>query len=67
MDANIKGWIEVIDEEMPQLGAITEKARERILENAAHFRGSMRISTGRFWTDAEYQKYREKVLNTPLP
>lgn len=40
---------------------VTKKTSRRF------FRGSVRISMGRFWTDKNYKKYRDRILNTPLP
>lgn len=63
----LKKWNEVIDLPMPDMGPVTEEARNETLENTHKFRGSVRLGTGNFFTDAEYKAYREKVLNTPMP
>jgi hypothetical protein len=61
------GWREVINRNMPEQPAITEDIRRHTIEHSARFRGSVRLSTGAFWTDEEYEREREKVLSTPLP
>jgi hypothetical protein len=67
MDNKIKDWSELIDTDFPPIGPITEKTREQTYREASRFRGSVRISTGRFWTDEEFEEYRRTILNTPLP
>jgi len=62
----LKQWFEVLEVILPP-PRITEETRRYTIENAQRFRGGMRISTGRFWTDREYEEYRARVLNTPLP
>ncbi|KPK75781.1 MAG: hypothetical protein AMJ79_09735 [Phycisphaerae bacterium SM23_30] len=63
----LRPWKDMIDVDMPTMGPITEEIRKQTREQAARYRGGVRVSTGRFWTDAEYKKYRDKVLSTPLP
>ena len=41
----------------------TKKITKRL---ANRFRGGVRISTGMFYTDEEWEKKREKIINTPL-
>jgi hypothetical protein len=70
MDVKIKkmsGWRAVIEKDMPEQPKITEEIRQQTIAHSDRFRGSVRLSTGRFWTDEEYQERRKKVLNTPLP
>jgi hypothetical protein len=63
----LKGWREVVMVDFPPSGPITRKSVALALKEGSRFRGSMRVSTGRVWTDREFEKYREKVLSTPLP
>ena len=62
----LRQWTEVVDLDMPPRGPVTARAREYSLREARLFRGGVRISTGMFWTDREYEAWREKMLNTPL-
>ena len=64
---DIKRWDEVLGMDMPEQSPITEEVRAETLKEAARFRGSVRLVTGLFWTDAEYARERKKVLSTPLP
>ena len=59
-------WKNLIDVDMPQLGPITEQTRRQAIQYNHRFRGSVRIALGKFWTDEEYEKYREEQLK-PLP
>ena len=65
--AGMKDWKKVINVKMPEVGPITKKSIDETKKNSHRFRGSTRVSTGRVWTDREYEIWREKVLNTPLP
>ena len=58
--------LEIMNTEFSNL-KIDESTRERVKQFAFRYRGSVRISSGRIYTDEEYEKRREKVLNTPLP
>ena len=60
-------WQNLIDVDLPESKPVTEKAREQTTRFANRFRGSVRIATGKFRTDREYEEYRTRVLNTPLP
>jgi len=57
---------EVWDTDLSDL-KIDEKTREITMKLANRFRGGVRISTGRFYTDKEWENKREKVLSTALP
>lgn len=46
---------------------INEETREMTKSLAHRFRGGVRISLGKFYTDEEFEKRRKKILNTPLP
>lgn len=60
-------WIDWIDVDFPKRGPITQKTVEETQKFSTRFRGNVRISTGRIYTDEEYQRYRRRVLDTPLP
>lgn len=63
----MKDWKKLIDVPMPKTGSVTDEAIVETRKNAHRFRGSTRISTGRIWADRDYEAWRKKVLNTPLP
>ncbi len=63
----MRNWTEVVDEDLPASCPITQRTREMTKEYSGRFRGSVRVSTGRFWTDQEYEEYRKRILSTPLP
>jgi hypothetical protein len=63
----LKDWREVLTTDLPRGVPVTRKTVEMIREQSQRYRGGMRISTGRIWTDADYEKRRAKVLATPLP
>ena len=63
----LRDWKDVIDVDLPEPGCVTDATREYTRDKAKHFRASMRIATGRFWTNREYEEYRAKILNSPLP
>ncbi|MGB0745275.1 MAG: hypothetical protein ACPGSB_12190 [Opitutales bacterium] len=60
-------WQDLVRVDFPKLGVIDEKTVARINRHSTRFRGGVRISHGRIWTDREYNERRERVLNTPLP
>jgi hypothetical protein len=60
-------WRKLIETDFPESGEITEETRERTVREARRFRGSVRVSEGRFPTDAEYEERRKKILNKKLP
>jgi len=60
-------WRSVIRRNMPEQPKITDDIRRHTIEHSARFRGSVRLSTGAFWTDEEYERERDKALSTPLP
>jgi len=45
---------------------VDENARELTKSLANRFRGGVRISLGKFYTDEEWESRRKKILNTPL-
>ncbi len=60
-------WRSFIRKDLPKIGPITKETVQYTLENAARFRGSVRSSLGRIWTDEDYEERRNRILNTPLP
>jgi hypothetical protein len=60
-------WVDWIDVDFPETEPVTSKTVSETKRLSSKFRGNVRISTGRIWTDEEYQQYRDKILNTPLP
>lgn len=47
---------------------ITEETKKFVIEHPElHSRCPVRIRLGKFYTDEEYEKYREKTLNRKLP
>ncbi len=60
-------FIKLINTDFPDMKPITENTKKDVINNSNSYRGSVRLSTGRFFTDSEYQKKKEKVLSTPLP
>jgi hypothetical protein len=63
----LEDWRRLTETDFPKSGGITEETRERTIREANRYRGSVRVSTGRFPTDAEYEKRRKKVLSKKLP
>ena len=62
-----ENWTDFIDKDLPEAGPITEETCAQSRGEAARYRGSVRVSTGRIWTDREYKDWRDRVLSTPLP
>ena len=60
-------WKKLIDTDLPSVGVITDVSRKNTKKYAAKYRGSVRISLGRFVTDEEYENHRKKSLSRPLP
>jgi len=63
----LKKWYEVIEEDFPDFGPVTEETVENTMEMSRRYGGPVRFATGRIWTDEAYEKRRERVLSTPLP
>lgn len=64
---NTLDWKELIGVDLPKDKPITEETRTLTKNESSRFRGSVRLSTGRIWTEKEYEEHRKLVLNTPLP
>ncbi len=59
-------WKKVIDSSIPPV-VVTEEVREETKRDSGRFRGSMRISTGLFYTEQEYADMRREELKHKLP
>lgn len=58
---------ELADRDFPDFEIRNDEDRQQVINNAKYFRGSVRISTGRFWAQEEYEERRNKVLKMKLP
>ena len=63
----VKDWRTLINVDFPNLKEITEKTRLYTIKNAHRFRGSVRVSLGKFSSDSKYKIFRDKILKKPLP
>lgn len=64
----LREWKDVITEDFPQIEEVTRRTIKYSASMARRgYRASMRVATGRVHTDREYESYRRRVLNTPLP
>lgn len=64
---NLLTWREVVGIDMPEQARITNEIRAETMKESARFRGSVRLVTGLFWTDDDYERFRKEILKTPLP
>lgn len=62
-----ESWIDLIGVDIPSQRPVTEETVWCTLKNASRFRGSVRASTGRIWTDHDYEARRKRVLRMRLP
>lgn len=60
-------WRDVLHSPFPQFGDVTNSTRETTKEHERRFRGSVRISTARFYTTEEYNRRRKEELAKKLP
>jgi len=60
-------WSKVVTRDMPEQPQLTNAIRDETTKEATRFRGSVRLVTGTFWTDEEYERLRKEVMETPLP
>jgi hypothetical protein len=60
-------WVKLINVDPPSMNPISDASRENTKKYALKFRGAVRVSLGKFSTDAEHEARRIKSLNTPLP
>lgn len=63
---NRKEVLRSIDKNFPDYGPISNLTRSVTKGESPRFRGSIRLSTGAFWTDEEFRQLKEEVLSTPL-
>ena len=49
------------------MGEVTSETLAEIEREGHRYRGGVRVSTKRVWTDAEYEDRRRRVLSQPLP
>ena len=66
----LSDWREVINIDFPKDRPTTENT-QRVMQEATnsgrYLIGDMRLATGRFYTTDEYESWRRKVLDKPLP
>jgi hypothetical protein len=65
--AGPRAWTDVIDAPLPLFGEVTDATKASTLEHSTRFRGSVRMSTARFYTTAEYESMRKEELAHALP
>ena len=63
----LRDWSESIDIDLAARQPITEKTREVARKAAGRFRGSVRVSMGRFYTDEEFEAKRKRYSADNLP
>ena len=57
----------ILFKDFPQL-KITDEVRNDVLQHPIRYTNyDVRIRTGQFYTDEEYEQRRIKILSTPLP
>ena len=61
-------WKDLIFVDTPKI-KVDERARQQMMEPAYQMRygGDARSAMGLIWIDEEFEEYRQRVLNTPLP
>lgn len=59
--------VALIDVDQPEIGPITESDRNENIENSHRFRGSVRCAIGSFWTNDEFERFRQESLAKQLP
>lgn len=59
--------IDPLDKKLRDRVPITKESIDFILKEASRFRGGVRLSIGRIWTNKEYDERRKRILGTPLP
>jgi hypothetical protein len=63
----VKKWQDVIDDKLPGIGTVDDKFRQRVKKESNRYRGSIRLSTGRFYTDDEFTARKQKIARMKLP
>jgi len=62
----LQDWQEIIEEDFPKAAPVTDETLRAIEEKRHLYRGGCRIFTGRVWKNASFERYRRKILGTPL-
>ena len=57
---------DIIDIDFPQPGPVTQKTIQGMLNYAQRYWSSARETTGRIFTDSEYEARKQRILSTPL-
>ena len=63
----IFSWTKLFCKDRYSSALITEEVVEGLKRNSGRFRGSVRISQGRIFTDEEYDTWHKRIAKTPLP
>jgi hypothetical protein len=64
----LKNWYEVLIEDWPAIAEVTNRTIRTSQKLAREgYRTSMRIATGRVYTDKDYEARRARILTTSLP
>jgi hypothetical protein len=63
----LREWRDVLNSPFPPFGDIDEATRETTRLHGQRFRGSVRLSTARFFTTEEYNQLRKEELAKKLP
>ena len=58
---------DLINTDFPDMQKITEDVKRQTEKESTFYRGGVRISSGRFFTDQEVAKKRKLVLTLPIP
>ncbi len=57
----------VLFEDFSPMAPVTELTLSMIKKFSKKYRGSVRVSTGRVWTQKAYEERRSRVLNRVMP
>ena len=60
-------WQEDYFKDLPEMKPINERVIKNIRKNIYKFSGSTRVAMGLIWSTKKWEKFRKKILNTPLP
>ena len=63
----IQEWNEVISVGFPEDKPVTDDTIKVTKTNARKFRGSVRVAMGKIWKSSDFEAWRTKILQTPLP
>ena len=70
MPLRLKNWDEVISVDQPAMNPVTNGTNEvmKYAASCGRYRvDNVRHATGRIHTTREYENYRQRILDTPLP